>query len=115
MSAPASELAAAHPSPADRSQSQTPTLEKLHLISHEAAQAPVIAVDLDDVLREALARVFDGDVAAKVRVLYGGSVKPGNVAEIMAGDDVDGALVGGASLVVDDFAGICRYKEHAGQ
>ncbi|KAL1761820.1 5' nucleotidase [Schizophyllum commune] len=52
MSAPASELAAAHPSPADRSQSQTPTLEKLHLISHEAAQAPVIAVDLDDVLAQ---------------------------------------------------------------
>ncbi|KAL1738533.1 hypothetical protein HDZ31DRAFT_86155 [Schizophyllum fasciatum] len=52
MSAPASELAASHPSPADRSQSQTPTLEKLHLIAHEGPQPPVIAVDLDDVLAQ---------------------------------------------------------------
>ena len=37
-------------------------------------------------------------------------MKPGNVAEIMAGDDVDGALVGGASLVADDFIGICTYQ-----
>lgn len=49
-----------------------------------------------------------------VRVLYGGSVKPGNVAAIMRRADVDGALVGGASLEVDDFAAIVRYREHPG-
>jgi len=49
-----------------------------------------------------------------LRVLYGGSVKPGNVAAIMAMTDIDGALVGGASLVAEDFAAIARYREHPG-
>ena len=49
-----------------------------------------------------------GAAGAKVRILYGGSVKPANVAEILAIDNVNGALVGGASLVVDDFWAICR-------
>lgn len=47
-----------------------------------------------------------GDDGAKVRLLYGGSVKPGNAAELMAVDNVDGALVGGASLKAEDFLGI---------
>ena len=42
-----------------------------------------------------------------MRVLYGGSVKPGNAADLIAGTDVDGALVGGASLDPADFAAIC--------
>ncbi len=55
-------------------------------------------------------RETHGDGAAdRVRILYGGSVKAGNVAAIMAQEDVDGALVGGASLDVDEFAGICRF------
>jgi triosephosphate isomerase (TIM) len=55
-------------------------------------------------------REIAGDAAAEgVRVQYGGSVKPGNVAELMRQADVDGALVGGASLVADDFAVICRF------
>ena len=45
-------------------------------------------------------------------MLYGGSVKSGNVAAIMAGADVDGALVGGASLQAEEFASICRYQQH---
>jgi triosephosphate isomerase len=48
-----------------------------------------------------------------VRILYGGSVKPDNVAPIMAQPDVDGALVGGASLDAGQFAQICRYRELA--
>ena len=44
-----------------------------------------------------------------MRIQYGGSVKPGNVAELMACADVDGALVGGASLDADDFAAIVTY------
>ena len=47
-----------------------------------------------------------GDEGAKMRVLYGGSVKPSNAAEIFAVADVDGALVGGASLKAADFSGI---------
>ncbi|MGL5825157.1 MAG: triose-phosphate isomerase [Nocardioides sp.] len=51
-----------------------------------------------------------GDLAAdSVRILYGGSVKAANIAGIMAKADVDGALVGGASLDADEFAGICRF------
>jgi triosephosphate isomerase (TIM) len=50
-----------------------------------------------------------GDVAEHIRVLYGGSVKPGNAAELMAQPDIDGALVGGASLDPDEFARIIQY------
>jgi triosephosphate isomerase len=46
-----------------------------------------------------------------VRILYGGSVKGSNAAGIMAQPDVDGALVGGASLDAEDFVRICRYRE----
>ena len=48
----------------------------------------------------------DREQAERTRVLYGGSVKPDNAAELLALPDVDGALVGGGSLEVDDFAGI---------
>ncbi|WP_151523292.1 triose-phosphate isomerase [Serinicoccus kebangsaanensis] len=65
-------------------------------------------------IRAEVAEVVGAEVAGALRVLYGGSVKPGNVAEIMHRPDVDGALVGGASLSVDDFASICRYQQHAG-
>ena len=57
-------------------------------------------------------REVHGDAAADgVRVLYGGSVKAANVGGIMAKSDVDGALVGGASLQVDEFGGICRFYD----
>jgi triosephosphate isomerase len=49
-----------------------------------------------------------------VRILYGGSVKSSNVADIMAQPDVDGALVGGASLDAEEFVRICRYYEASG-
>ena len=52
-------------------------------------------------------------LAAAVRVLYGGSVKASNVAAIMAQPDVDGALVGGASIDAAEFASIVRYRDHA--
>jgi triosephosphate isomerase len=50
-----------------------------------------------------------GDFAGQVRLLYGGSVKPGNAAELMGLADVDGALVGGASLVAEDFLAIATH------
>lgn len=65
-------------------------------------------------IRSRLAQLYSETVAAAVRVLYGGSVKAGNVAAIMAKDDVDGALVGGASIDVQEFAAICRYQAHVG-
>ena len=59
-------------------------------------------------LRTKLAELYSGDVADGIRVLYGGSVKSSNVAAIMAKEDVDGALVGGASLKADSFAAMVR-------
>jgi triosephosphate isomerase len=59
-------------------------------------------------LRARLAERFGPETAATVRILYGGSVKAANTAGILAGPDIDGALVGGASLDADEFAEICR-------
>jgi len=61
------------------------------------------------VIREALRSLFAG-VADHIRILYGGSVKPGNIAELMRRPEIDGALVGGASLEPDDFARIVQYR-----
>jgi len=62
------------------------------------------------VVRATVAELAGDDVAAKVRVQYGGSVKPGNIAELMAMPEIDGALVGGASLDADDFAKIVQFR-----
>ncbi len=69
--------------------------------------SPDQAQDVHRFIRGLLAEE-DGTIADSVRVLYGGSVKPANAAEIFAMPDVDGGLVGGASLEADSFAGICR-------
>ncbi len=61
------------------------------------------------VIRAQVAEVAGPAAAATVRIQYGGSVKPGNIAELMACPDIDGALVGGASLDPDDFARIVRF------
>ncbi|NQU74721.1 MAG: triose-phosphate isomerase [Planctomycetes bacterium] len=57
-------------------------------------------------IRQLLGELYGGSVAQSVRIQYGGSVKPDNAAELLACPDIDGALVGGASLKVTDFAGI---------
>jgi triosephosphate isomerase len=69
---------------------------------------PEDAQEVCGALRSRLAERFGPDTAAVVRILYGGSVKAANTAGILAGPDVDGALVGGASLDADEFAQICR-------
>ena len=62
------------------------------------------------VIRATLREIYSDDVAQAMRILYGGSVKPGNAADLMAMPEIDGALVGGASLDPDDFARIVRYR-----
>ena len=57
-------------------------------------------------IRESLGKQFDSETAAKVPILYGGSVKPSNARGLMAQEDIDGALIGGASLKVESFVGI---------
>ena len=54
--------------------------------------------------------LFDEGIASGMRIQYGGSVKPGNASELMGQPDIDGALVGGASLKADNFLGIIRYN-----
>ncbi len=73
---------------------------------------PEDAQEVCAVIRTRVAELSTGDTADAARVLYGGSVKPNNVAATMAMEDVDGALVGGASVVAEDFASICRYRDH---
>lgn len=68
----------------------------------------------NDVIRHIRAIVgskFDPELAQKIRIQYGGSVKPDNIAELMAEPDIDGALVGGASLDAESFAQIVKYKK----
>ncbi len=62
-------------------------------------------------IREALTETFGVATAEKARILYGGSVKPDNVRELMAEPDIDGALVGGASLKAETFVPIIRFRE----
>jgi triosephosphate isomerase (TIM) len=71
---------------------------------------PEDAQEVCAAIRTRLAELYSGDLADGVRILYGGSVKAANAAGIMAQQDVDGALVGGASIVADEFVGICRYR-----
>jgi triosephosphate isomerase (TIM) len=67
------------------------------------------AQDAHVFIRGLLAGLFTGEVEGQTRILYGGSVKPDNVDGLMAQEDIDGALVGGASLKADDFIRIVRF------
>jgi len=68
---------------------------------------PADAQEVCGVLRSRLAELYGTGTAGAARILYGGSVKSGNVRELAGEQDIDGALVGGASLDVDDFARLC--------
>lgn len=65
-------------------------------------------------LRALIAEVLGGEVAQATRILYGGSVKAANIAGFMREPDVDGALVGGAALQIEEFASIVRFQKHVG-
>jgi triosephosphate isomerase len=71
------------------------------------------AQEMAAAIREHISGSAGGEAGAGVRILYGGSVKSDNIAPIMGGQDVDGALVGGASLDAGQFASICRYHQVA--
>jgi triosephosphate isomerase len=63
-------------------------------------------------LRASISELVSNEVAEATRILYGGSVKSANVAGFLASEEVDGVLVGGASLDVGEFTGICRFQKH---
>ena len=67
---------------------------------------PDQAQAVHETIRKLIVTTFDAETAAQVRIQYGGSVKPANAAELLAQPDIDGALVGGASLTTDSFMGI---------
>lgn len=69
---------------------------------------PAEAQEVHAALRSELCSRYDARSAARIRILYGGSVKPANAAELMACEDIDGALVGGASLQAESFLDIAR-------
>ena len=73
---------------------------------------PEDAQEVCGAIRERVAQTHGSTAADSVRILYGGSVKSSNVAGIMAKPDIDGALVGGASLDPDEFIGIVRFRLH---
>lgn len=73
---------------------------------------PEDAQELAEAIRVRIGELYDAATAQAVRVLYGGSVKSSNVAALMTKPDVDGALVGGASLDPEEFAKIARYQSH---
>ena len=81
--------------------------EPIWAIGTGRVATPADAQEVCGALRGALADKYGAAVADEVRVLYGGSVKSSNVAELVAESDIDGALVGGASLDADDFAKHC--------
>ncbi|GAA2452318.1 triose-phosphate isomerase [Actinomadura vinacea] len=97
--------------PADRVRTLVIAYEPVWAIGTGEVATPADAQEVCAAIRGRLAELYDGEVAAETRILYGGSVKGGNIAGIMAQADVDGALVGGASLDPGEFVKICRYRD----
>ncbi|MGY1706967.1 triose-phosphate isomerase [Geodermatophilus sp. SYSU D00697] len=92
----------------DQVRSMVIAYEPVWAIGTGEVATPDDAQEVCGALRSRLAERFGPETAAVVRILYGGSVKAANTAGILAGPEVDGALVGGASLDADEFAQICR-------
>jgi triosephosphate isomerase len=91
---------------ADQARSLVVAYEPVWAIGTGEVATPDDAQEVCSAIRTRLAELYSGSLADGVRVLYGGSVKADNVGGIMAKADVDGALVGGASIDADSFAGI---------
>ncbi len=98
--------------PAERAKQIVIAYEPVWAIGTGEVATPADAQEVCGAIRGRLAELYDAEVADAVRVLYGGSVKSGNIAAIMAEQDVDGVLVGGASLDPEEFAKIARYRDH---
>ena len=94
--------------PAERARDLVLAYEPVWAIGTGKVAAPEDAEEVCAAIRTRLAERYSGDLADGVRILYGGSVTARNTAAIVAQPDIDGALVGGASLVGEEFAQICR-------
>ena len=98
--------------PADKARTIVVAYEPVWAIGTGEVATPEDAQEVCGAIRTRLAELYPEDLADGVRILYGGSVKASNVAAIMAQPDVDGALVGGASLDPDEFVAIARFRLH---
>ena len=96
--------------PADQAQSIVIAYEPVWAIGTGLTATAGDAQEMCAAIRRRLGELYGPEVADAVRIQYGGSVKGANAAEIMAGEDVDGALIGGASLDADEFVAIAKYR-----
>jgi len=96
---------------ADQWQKIVIAYEPVWAIGTGRTASPQDAQAMHQAMRETLAEL--GAPAAETVLLYGGSVKPDNAAELFAQADIDGGLIGGASLVAEDFAAICQAAADA--
>jgi triosephosphate isomerase (TIM) len=97
--------------PAEQARQIVVAYEPVWAIGTGEVATPDDAQEVCGAIRTRLAELYSGDLADQVRILYGGSVKGDNIGGIMAQTDIDGALVGGASLDAGDFIKICRFRE----
>ena len=98
--------------PTDKMKETVIAYEPVWAIGTGLTATPLQAQEVHKMLREPLMELFGEDVSKTVRIQYGGSVKPENVKDIMAEEDIDGALVGGASLQAETFSKIVNFKEN---
>jgi triosephosphate isomerase len=85
--------------------------EPIWAIGTGETATPGQAQEMHAVIREEVALFYDDETAESVRILYGGSMKPGNAEELLVQPDVDGGLIGGASLKADSFAEIIEIAK----
>ena len=93
---------------AEKLKAVTIAYEPVWAIGTGLTATPDQAQQVHDFIRKLLGQIYDEKTAEEIRILYGGSVKPGNAAELMGQKDIDGVLVGGASLKADDFLAIIK-------
>lgn len=98
--------------PADQVAGLVIAYEPVWAIGTGEVATPADAQEVCGAIRGHIAELYSQDVADRVRIQYGGSVKSSNVAAIMAEPDIDGALIGGASLDPDEFVTICKFPQH---
>ncbi|GAB3300407.1 triose-phosphate isomerase [Epidermidibacterium keratini] len=94
--------------PAEQAKDIVIAYEPVWAIGTGKTATPEDAQEVCSAIRDQLADLYSGDLADGVRILYGGSVKPDNTAALASQPDVDGSLVGGASLDGEQFAAICK-------
>ena len=93
---------------AEKVSAVTIAYEPVWAIGTGLTATPQQAQEAHDFVRRLLLEMYDAQLADEIRILYGGSVKPGNARDLMAEQDIDGLLVGGASLNADDFIAIIQ-------